>query len=219
MLGILDPIVDFFQLMLTFFYSLTPNLGIGIILLTLIVKIITFPLNNKQMQSAKKMQKIQPELKKIQKKYKNDKQKQNQAVMEFMQKNKVNPVAGCLPLLVQFPILISIFTLLRDTQRLEMISDSPFYLFPSLEFLNLTYPDPFYVLPILAGATTFWQQKIMMTDPNQKMMLYIMPAMLLFFSINFPAGLVLYWVLNNLLSVWQQLLIGRTDKEVEAAKQ
>lgn len=213
----LGPIVDFFHVVLAYIYiNIISNYGMAIIILTLIIKIVTYPLNNKQMQSAKKMQELQPELKKIQQKYKNDKEKQNKVTMEFMQKNKINPMAGCLPLLVQLPILFAIFRLLRDPAKLyNAIPNFSPYLFPSSELLNLIQPDPFYVLPVLAGITTFLQQKMMMTDPNQKTMLYLMPAMLLYFSINFPAGLVLYWVINNILSIGQQLLINR-QKNKEA---
>ncbi|MGI6097548.1 MAG: YidC/Oxa1 family membrane protein insertase [Dethiobacteria bacterium] len=214
-------IIDFFGVLLKFFYvNLVPNYGVSIIILTVLVKIITYPLNKKQMQSAKKMQEIQPELKKIQQKYKNDKEKLNKATMEFMQKNNVNPLAGCLPLLVQFPILISIFNLLRENpSRLEMVPGFTPYLFPNLELISLLEPDPYYILPVLAGLTTFWQQKLMITDPNQKTMLYVMPAMLLILSINFPSGLVLYWIMNNILTVGQHLLVNRPSVEKAVKEQ
>ncbi len=231
---ILSPISGFFDIVLSELYNFTQNFGLAIILLTLMIKLVTFPLNNKQIESAKKMQAIQPEMKKLQEKYKHDKQKQNQAVMEFMQKNKVNPMAGCLPLLVQMPILISLFHLLRtaafdDRFQIAQMEGFEPYLFRSFEFLNLLELNPweqitqggisgleFAILPILAGITTFYYQKLSMTDPSQKMLFYMMPAMLLFISFTLPAGVVLYWNVNNIFSVGQHFLLkGRKQEKFE----
>ncbi len=217
---ILFTIASFFNVILTSIYSVVPNFGLTIIILTVLVKLVTFPLNNKQIQSAKRMQVLQPEMKKIQQKYKDDKEKQNQEVMKFMQENKMNPLAGCLPLLVQLPILLGIFRLLRDAEEFgitELPGFNP-YLFPflentSLQWGNLLVSDPYYIFPVLAGITTFLYSRLSMTDPNQKMFLYIMPAMLLYFSIHFPAGLVLYWVVNNLFSMGQHYLLNNRDKK------
>ncbi len=226
----IDAIAEFFSIVLSYIYGVIPNFGISIILLTLMVKLITFPLNNKQIQSAKKMQELQPEIKKIQAKYKNDKEKQNKAVTEFMQENKVNPLAGCLPLLIQFPILIGIFRLLSQPDRFIVPRIEAFnpYLVPSLEFLNMLHIEKFevanllnpsallfYMFPIIAGITTYIYQKQTMADNSQKMLLYMMPAMITFFSFSFPAGLVLYWILNNLYSMGQHYLIGYWGKMKE----
>lgn len=218
--NILYSIASFFDVILSHLYSVIPNFGFTIILLTVIVKLATFPLNNKQIQSAKRMQALQPEMKKIQQKYKNDKEKQNQEVMKFMQENKMNPLAGCLPLLVQLPILLGIFRLLRDAEAFTITTIEGFnpYLFPFLQNIgvnwgNLLESDPYYIFPVLAGLTTFLYSRLSMTDPNQKMFLYVMPAMLLYFSIHFPAGLVLYWVVNNLFSMGQHYFLNFRDKK------
>ncbi len=209
-------IAEFFSVILSNIYMVIPNFALSIIIMTLLVKLVTFPLNNKQIQSSRRMQELQPEIKKIQNKYKNDKEKQNKAVMEFMKENKVNPLAGCLPLLVQFPVLIAIFQLLREADKFgitELPGFSPF-LIPAFSFVDLMVSPTeagalaYWVFPIIAGATTFIQSKQMMTDPNQKMMLYMMPAMITFFSFSFPVGLVIYWIMNNLFTMGQHYLLG-----------
>jgi YidC/Oxa1 family membrane protein insertase len=135
--------------------------------------------------------------------------------MEFMQENKMNPLAGCLPLLVQFPILIGIFRLLSEAEKFGVTQIHGFnpYFVPGLQaWGNLLTPDPFYILPILSGITTYIYQKLTMTDPNQKMLLYMMPALITFISFKFPAGLVLYWALNNLFSMGQHYLVNHMGK-------
>lgn len=216
-------IARFFGQILSSIYGVIPNLGISIIILTIMVKLVTFPLNNKQIQSARRMQKLQPEIKKIQQKYKNDKEKQNKAVMEFMQENKVNPLAGCLPLLVQFPVLIGIFQLLRQIETIMPDFDFNPYFIPIGEggYINLlalaNSSVGLYVFPIIAGATTYAYSKLSMADSGQKMMLYLMPAMITFFSFQFPVGLVIYWIMNNLFSVGQHFLVNYFGKMKEGA--
>jgi YidC/Oxa1 family membrane protein insertase len=212
----INALANYINFLLTFFYNLVGDYGIAIILLTVLVNIITFPLTRKQLQATKKMQAIQPELKRLQEKYKDDKEKYNQATMEFMKDNKINPLGGCLPLLIQFPILIAVFTLLKNPDMIRgTVTDfNPFFLFFNLD---LTKPDPLYILPILAAIATFFQQRIVMTDPNQKMFLYVFPVMIMFISISFPAGLVLYWLTNSLFSIGNHLVIKYTDNIKEEA--
>ncbi len=215
---IINTIAGFFGTILSHIYVVVPNFGAAIIILTLAVKLVTFPLNNKQMESARRMQKLQPELKKIQQKYKDDKEKQNKAVSEFMSENKMNPLAGCMPLLVQFPVLIAIFRLLSDAEKFGVTSIPNFsrFLIPGLEsWGDLLIADPFYIFPVLAGVTTYLYSKQSMSDPNQKMMLYMMPALITFLSFSFPAGLVLYWIMNNLFSLGQHYLVGHLGKMKE----
>ena len=153
---------------------------------------------------------LQPEMKKIQQKYKDNKEKQNEEVMKFMQENKVNPLAGCVPLLIQFPILLGVFRMLKDAEYFgitELANFNP-YLFPflagtSFDWSNLLLIDNFYILPAIAGITTYLYSRLTMTDPNQKMFLYMMPAMIFYFGLKLPSGLVLYWVINNFLSIGQ----------------
>lgn len=226
----IDAIAEIFGDIIAYIYGVVPNFGVAIIILTVLVKLVTFPLNNKQIQSSKKMQLLQPEMKKIQQKYKDNKEKQNQAMSEFMKEHNINPVAGCLPLLVQFPILIGIFRLLRDPQ---MITDrvgeafSP-YLFPAAELIdllrvpNVTFDNflseisIYYIFPLIAGATTYIYSKMSTpSEGSQKMMLYMMPAMITVFSFSFPVGLVIYWTMNNVFSIGQHKLIVRMDSARE----
>ncbi len=226
----IDAIAQFFGVVISYIYQYLPNFGIAIIIMTIMVKLVTFPLNNKQIQSAKRMQALQPEMKKIQQKYKDDKEKQNQAMSEFMKENNMNPLAGCLPLLVQFPILIGIFRLLREAdQFLDMSVINPF-LFQKAELIDLlVVPEVnlsnflsqisiYYIFPLIAGATTYLYSKMSMsTDSSQKMMLYMMPIMITVFSFSFPVGLVIYWIMNNVFSIGQHLLIVKLDNIKESS--
>jgi YidC/Oxa1 family membrane protein insertase len=227
----IDAIAQFFGVVISAIYQYIPNFGIAIIIMTVMVKLVTFPLNNKQIQSAKRMQVLQPEMKKIQLKYKDDKEKQNQAMSEFMKENNMNPLAGCLPLLVQFPILIGIFRLLREADLfLDMSVINPF-LFQKAELIDLlVVPDVslenflsnisiYYLFPLIAGATTYlYSQMSMSSDSSQKMMLYMMPVMITVFSFSFPVGLVIYWIMNNVFSIGQHKLIVHLDALKEKGK-
>ncbi|MFO7952883.1 MAG: YidC/Oxa1 family membrane protein insertase [Bacillota bacterium] len=232
----IETIALFFGDVLSYIYSVVPNFGASILILTIVIKIITFPLNNKQIQSTKRMQKLQPEIKKIQQKYKDDKETQNKVMSEFMKENNMNPLSGCLPLLVQFPILIGIFRLLREPSIIEAKIGEAFspFLFQSAEFINLlilpsqVFEDPatiltqvtvnfssegiYYLFPLIAGGTTYIYSKISMpAESSQKMMLYLMPGMITVFSFSFPIGLVLYWTFNNLFQLGQHRLINYLD--------
>ncbi|MCL5981482.1 MAG: YidC/Oxa1 family membrane protein insertase [Firmicutes bacterium] len=209
-------ITDFLHTILREFYHFSGNYGLAIILLTVLIRLVTWPLTSKQLASAKSMQELQPELKKIQEKYKGNKEKLNEETMLLWKKNKVNPVSGCLPLILQFPILIAMFRVLEHPQRLydTIAGFSPYFL-----MLDMTQQDPTYILPILSAVTTYWQQKVMMTDKSQQMLLVMMPIMILFFSVSFQAGLVLYWVVNNLLSVGHHLFLNRVSAKGVADKE
>ncbi len=229
----IDAIAELFSEVITFIYSFVPNFGATIIILTVIVKLITFPLNNKQIQTTRRMQKLQPEMKKIQNKYKDDKQKQNQAMSEFMKENKMNPLAGCLPLIVQFPILIGIFRILREPDHFLNMEEINRYLFQSAEFIDLmaipnigfdnfiSQISIYYLFPLIAGGTTFLYSRMSMpAESSQKMMVYLMPAMITVFSFSFPVGLVIYWTMNNIFSIGQHKFINfldskKDDKEKE----
>ncbi len=230
----IDAIAEVFSVLISFIYGYIPNFGVAIIIMTLMVKLVTFPLNNKQIKSAKKMQVLQPEMKKIQQKYKDDKEKQNKAVQEFMKENNMNPLAGCLPLLVQFPVLIGVFRLLREPDLfLDMDVVNP-YLFQQAEVINLLHMpisslsvESFiadigilYIFPLIAGATTYIYSKMSMpADSSQKMLMYMMPVMITVFSFQFPVGLVIYWVMNNVFSIGQHKLIVGMDKVKEEVKE
>ncbi len=215
-------ILDFLQNVLAYFYELTGNYGVAIIILTVLVKLITLPLTQKQLTSTKKMQELQPLQKKLQEKYKNDKEKLNQAMMELWKEHKINPVAGCLPLLIQMPFLIAIFNVLRNSDRMfEIVEDfSPLFLGVDMTVLVSELAIPIAVIAVvLSGGTTFLQQWMMMNDKNQKAMLIVMPVMLGYFSYNFPAGLVLYWVLNNVFSMIHHLFIGKAPEKGATQKE
>jgi YidC/Oxa1 family membrane protein insertase len=211
---LIETLAGYVNILLSYFYIVAgSNYGIAIIMLSAVVNIVTFPLTRKQIQSSKKLQDIQPELKKLQEKYKHDKEKYNKVTMEYMKENKVNPLGGCLPLIVQFPIIIAVFHLLREptliAQRVEMLGFefSSKFLFG----LDLIQPDPIYILPIMAAAATFFHQRMVLTDPKQKMMLYIFPVMIMVISVSFPSGLVLYWFTNSLFSIGNHFLMKSTD--------
>ena len=210
-------IIDVLISIMAYFYSLTGNYGLSLILLTLLIKLVTWPLTQKQLESTKKMQALEPERKKLQEKYKNNKEKMNQALMELWKENKVNPAAGCVPLLIQFPVLIAMFQMLRAPDRVAAaIPDfSPMFLGIDITLYVNQLPMAVAVgAVIITGGTTFLQQYLTMsgTDKNMKMMLYIMPLMLAYFSYTFPAGLVLYWALNSILSVAHHYIIPPVQK-------
>ena len=182
----------------------THNFGFAIIILTLGIKLLFVPLQYKSYKSMQGMKDIQPKVAKLQEKYKDDKQKLNEDLMKLYREHKVNPVGGCLPMFLQMPVFIALFNILYMTIDLRQ---APFMLWIS----DLSIQDPFYVLPVLMGASMFVQQKIMPTtaDPNMAKMMLILPIGLTFLFVTFPAGLVLYWVTNNVLTITQQFVTDR----------
>ena len=183
--------------------SVTQSYGLGIILTTIFVRLLLFPLTMSQNKSMVAMRKIQPELQAIQKKYANDKEEQQKQTMALYQKHKINPLGGCLPMLVQLPILWAFFRVLQNIPADETAI--------FLGFWALSEPDPFYIFPILAAATTFLQSKLAATGDmsQQKSMLIVMPLMIGMFSLRLPSGLVLYWIVGNIFSIGQQLWINK----------
>jgi YidC/Oxa1 family membrane protein insertase len=200
----LDFLSNAMQYVLTFFYNLTvsmgfANYGLAIILLTIALKFALYPLTVSQVKSMKEMAFIQPKMKELQEKYKGNPEKLNKEMADLYKNHKINPLAGCLPLLVQMPFLIAIFYAIRDYQYVGE---------PSFLWLtSLAVADPTYVLPVLSAATTYLQTKLF-TAPEQqeqqKMMLIFMPIFILWISLSFPAGLVLYWVVGNVVQIIQQ---------------
>lgn len=181
--------------------------GLGIVIVTILIRLAILPLMIKQTKSSKAMQLLQPEMQKLREKYSSKdaqtQQKLQQEMMQLFQKHGVNPLAGCFPLIIQMPILIGFY---QAIIRTEEIATHTFLWF------DLGAPDPLYLLPIIAGITTFLQQKLMMAgtegiNPQMQMMLYIMPVMILIFAINFPAALSLYWVVGNIFMIVQTYFI------------
>ena len=198
-------------LLLNIIYGVLGNYGFAIIVLTFIIKILFLPLTHKQFSSMKKMQSVQPKMKAIQAKYKKDKgdmksrQKMNEEVMALYKKEGVNPLGGCFPLLLQLPVLYAFYSFLPVAIELRQ---APFIFWVQ----DLSLKDPFYVTPIVMGITMFLQQKLTpmaSVDPTQRRMFTLMPLIFTVFFINLPSGLVLYWLVNNVLSIFQQLFINR----------
>ncbi|MBC7837195.1 MAG: membrane protein insertase YidC [Nitrospiraceae bacterium] len=200
---------------LRFIHDYVGNYGVTIILLTCMIKLLFVPLQYKSYKSMKMMRAIQPKIKEVQEKYKGDRDRLNKELMKLYRDQKVNPLGGFLPMFLQMPVFISLFNVLYMTIDLRQ---APFMLWVH----DLSVQDPFYVLPVLMGVTMFIQQKITPNtmDPTQAKIMLVLPIGMTFLFINFPAGLVLYWLTNNTLTITQQLVTDRfllTDKALIAA--
>jgi YidC/Oxa1 family membrane protein insertase len=189
---------------LRFINDFTHNFGVTIVLLTMMLKLLFVPLQFKSYKSMKQMQVIQPKVLAIQEKYKDDRDRLNKELIKLYRDHKVNPVGGCLPMVLQMPVFVALFNILYMTIDLRQ---APFMGW----ITDLSVQDPYYVLPIFMGATMILQQKITPTtmDPTQAKIMLILPAFMTFLFINFPAGLVLYWLTNNVLTISQQLITDR----------
>ena len=191
--------------------------GLAIIGLTIIVRLVLFPLTWKQFSSAQSMQVIQPQLKELQKKYKGDRGKLQQETMQLYKEHRVNPFASCLPLVLQLPVFISLYAAIKGLGPLEgglstvvALNNASFLWIP-----HLGNPDPYYILLILYVVSQLVSTELMLatqTDKSQKMIMRAMPIMFVFFLFRFPAGLFVYWVTTNLWTVGQQLLIRKVMK-------
>lgn len=216
-MSIWNALVDGMTSLLNWLYGLTvnfgvPSYGLAIILLTILVKMVLYPLTHKQMHSMIEMQKIQPKVKEIQNKYKDkDPKKMQEKVMELYKEHGVNPMAGCLPLLIQMPILIALYRALIKYKFVDITHASFFWV------SSLSDKDPYFILPVLAGATTYIQSKMTtsMADPTQRAMLMTMPVFIAWISSTVPAGLALYWVVFNITGIAQQYIINKQVKRKE----
>ena len=201
-------------------YKVIPNYGIAIIILTLITKIILFPLGNKSYKSMNDMKRMQPLMTEIREKYKDDKKKMNEETMALYRTYKINPMGGCLPMVVQLPVFFALYRMLYQAIELRhapffgWINDlsAPDRLFQfgfSIPFMEPPYGIP--VLTIVMGATMFLQQKMSPPpgDPTQAKLMMFMPLIFTVIFINFSAGLVLYWLINNIFSIAQQYYIQK----------
>jgi len=193
---------------LKLFYRYLHNYGLAIIVITVILKILFFPLTHKSYKSMKEMQKLQPKMQELKEKYKDDRDAMNRSVMELYKTHKVNPLGGCLPMLVQIPVFFGLYKALMFSIELR---HAPFYLW----LQDLSAKDPYYVTPLIMGATMFIQQKMTPTnmDPVQAKMMLALPVVFTFMFLNFPSGLVLYWLVNNILTIAQQAYINKSLKE------
>ena len=197
------------------------NYGITIILVTIVIKIIFFPLTHKSYKSMQGMQKLQPKMKELQARYKDDRQGLNQAMMQLYRGEKVNPMGGCLPMLLQIPVFFAFYNALLYSIELR---HAPFICWETSLFwvgrgiCDLSVYDPTYITPVLMGASMFLQQRMTPTtaDPMQAKMMQFMPLMFMMFFLKAPAGLVVYWLVNNILSIAQQVITNRLKRQETA---
>ena len=207
--GVLTIIAKPIFWLLEHIHALVGNWGWSIIFLTMLIKLAFFKLSETSYKSMANMRKLAPRLQALKERYGDDKQKLNQAMMDMYKKEKVNPLGGCLPVLVQIPVFISLYWVLLESVEMRQ---APFMLW----IQNLSAPDPYYILPLVMGVTMLIQQKLNPApmDPMQAKVMMILPIVFTVFFAFFPSGLVLYWVVNNTLSIAQQYVI---TKRVEAA--
>ena len=196
------PLLDLLRMI----YGYVGNYGVAIIILTIIVRLVLFPLTYKGMKSMKRMQQLSPRMKKLQAKYKNNKEKLNKEMMGLYRKNRVNPLGGCLPMLLQLPVFFALYSSLSSAVELR---HAPFILWIS----DLSQPDGLGITPLLMGASMYFQQKLTpqtaMMDSTQAKVMQMLPFIFTIFTFTFPSGLTLYWVTSNILSIAQQQIINR----------
>jgi YidC/Oxa1 family membrane protein insertase len=219
--NVLQPLIDVFKGILTFFHdSIGASWGLSIILLTIVVRAALLPLAVKQFRSMQALQRIAPQLKLLQEKYKNDKQRLQQETMKFYQEHKVNPFASCLPLVAQLPVFLSLFYMLRHDLRHEICgqaaqpcghsAESAFWFIPDIT--DKATGGTLIVLIVLYVGSQLVSSLLMMTataDKNQRMIMLFLPFVFVPFIINFPAGLLLYWITTNIWTIGQQQFLRR----------
>ena len=218
-MNLFEPLTSVFRFVFEGFYDITAaagfaSYGIAIIFMTILVKVLLYPLTAKQVRSMKAMQELQPALKKLQKDYKNNPQLLQQKMAELYKESGVNPLAGCLPLLIQMPILMGVYYTLYG----YTYTGDPNFLW----LTSLSETDPTYVLPVLSALTTYIQQKQTMANnggDNQQMkvMSYMMPLFIGWISLSFPSGLVVYWVTMNICQIIQQWYMFRGERSQAAS--
>lgn len=205
--------------LLLWLHGIFGNWGWAIIALTAIIRVVLYPLTYKGMMSMQKMKELTPKLKELKEKYKKDPQRLNAATMDMYKKHGANPLGGCLPMLLQIPVFFAIYRVLLNAVELQ---GAPWMLWVN----DLSRMDPYYVLPLLMGASMFLQQRMTptnFTDPMQEKIMKYLPVIFTFFFITFPSGLVLYWFVNNLFSIAQQFIVNQQfqnmkDAEIAIAK-
>jgi YidC/Oxa1 family membrane protein insertase len=201
-------------LLLSFVFEYVGNWGVAIILVTFLIKLVFYKLTESSGRSMAKMRNLQPRMKALQDRYKDDKQALSAAMMELYKREKVNPAAGCLPILIQMPFFLAFYWVLLESVEMRQ---APF----ALWITDLSTKDPYFILPLIMGAAMFMQQKLnpAPTDPVQAKVMQVMPIMFTGFFAFFPSGLVLYWVTNTLLSIAQQWKINKVvEREAKTKK-
>ncbi|MDA8150306.1 MAG: membrane protein insertase YidC [Nitrospiraceae bacterium] len=197
-------LAKFLFVFLSTLYTHMQNYGFAIIFVTLLIKILFSPLAYMSFRSMNQMQQLQPEIKKLQAKFKDDKAQLNAAMMELYKERRINPLGGCLPVIVQIPVFVALYNILNNTVELRQ---APFLLW----IHDLSIKDPYYIFPIIMGITMVIQTKLTPStpDPMQRRIMLFLPVVMTFFFLNFPSGLVLYWIVNNLLTIGQQYVLMR----------
>ena len=181
-------------------HSVIPNWGLVIIVFSVLIKVLLFPLSKKSFTSMHKMSSLQPEINRLRDKHKNNPQMLHKETMELYKREGVNPMSGCLPTLLQMPVFFALYPVVGRAFELRQAMFIPHWI------EDLSRPDPFYILPIAMGISMFFQSRMTMKDPNQKAMLYVMPVMMVILFANFSAGLTLYWFMFNIMTYGQQML-------------
>ena len=215
-LGFFSPLARPMLQFLRLLNSIVHNYGLTIILATICIKIAFWPLTQTSAKSMQAMQKLQPKLKELQARYKDDRQALNREMMQIYRENKVNPMGGCLPMVLQIPVFFAFYNALLYAIELR---HAPFVCWQTEVWwvgrgiCDLSVHDPSYITPVLMGVTMFLQQRMTPTtgDPTQAKVMQFMPLIFLMFFLNAPAGLVIYWLVNNILSIIQQMLVNRTQ--------
>lgn len=203
-----------FYKVLLWIYGIVGNWGWAIIFFTILVKLILFPLSYKGMMSMQRLKELAPKMKELKEKYGNDPMKMNAQMMEMYKKHGANPLGGCLPMLMQIPIFFALYRVLLNADELQGASWM-------LWVEDLAVMDPYFILPLLMGASMWFQQKITptnFTDPLQEKIFKWLPVVMTVFFVSFPAGLVLYWLINNLFTIGQQYIINTMYEKNKAAK-
>ncbi|MCF6331379.1 MAG: membrane protein insertase YidC [Sulfurimonas sp.] len=201
--------------LLSWLYGIFGNWGWAIVALTLLIRLVLYPLTYKGMVSMAKIKEISPKIKEVQAKYKGDPQRMNAAVMDMYKKHGANPLGGCLPMLLQIPVFFAIYRVLLNAVELQGAEWA-------LWINDLSRMDPTYILPILMGVSMYFQQKLTpttFTDPMQEKIMKFLPLIFTFFFLTFPSGLVLYWFVNNLFSIAQQFIVNQQMANAKDARE
>ena len=215
--NVLQPLIDVCDFVLVYFHGLLGSWGMSIIALTVVVRVLLLPLTLKQFRSMQALQRLSPEIKALQEKYKEDRQRMNQEMMKFYQENKVNPLASCLPLVAQMPIFLALFYLLREDLREDICNTAAEPCGAAASFLfipDLTDNATGLVLVALIVAYVASQlfSSLVMSvsaDKNQRRLIVLLPLVFVAFIINFPAGLILYWITTNVWTILQGYIVRR----------
>lgn len=212
------PITDLLGRLLTALDAVTGNMGLAIILLTIIIRVVLHPLSRVSLKSMKRMQALAPQMAVLRRKHKDDSKQANIEVMNLMRSEGVNPLGGCLPMLIQFPVLIALFNLLRPGRGFlegETFLGIPLSIIPSFE--KISHDPILLIFPVLVGVTTYFQSRLSMTDPQQARLFIFMPFFIAYTAILFPIGMSMYWIVSTLTYILEYyIIVGRPVRSAPA---